>query len=92
MIKVLNITQLENLPRFWAIEVLGQKKEDILVLKALFDDHYPYSGLFCKGIKFNEDFPSFNEIGAKVMLKDSSTFNTEDSKKNILKILNSLIS
>lgn len=92
MIKVLDITQSDILPQIWTIEVLGQKRDDILILKDLFDDHCEYSGLFCKGIKFNEDFPSFNEIGAKVLIKNHTDFNTEDCKNYILKILNILIS
>lgn len=95
MIKILNINYSEKqleLTRTWTIEVLGKKKDDILILKDLFEDHYPYSGLFCKGIKFNTGFPSFGEIGAKLILRDSTILDAEESKKAILKILNSLIS
>lgn len=95
MINILNINYSENqlkLTRIWTIEVLGQKKDDILILKDLFDDHYPYSGLFCKGIKFNTGFPSFGEIGAKLVLRGSTILDAEESKKSIFKILDSLIS
>lgn len=92
MIKVLNITQSNTLPEMWTIEVLGQKRDDILILKDLFDDHYEDSGLFCKKIIFNTGFPSFSEIGAKVLIKDHTNFKAEDCKKYILKVLNILIS
>lgn len=95
MIKILNITELnesQKKTRTWVIEVLGQRKNDILVLKDLFEDHYPNSGLYYKGIKFNTEFPSFSEIGAKLVLNDYTKLSKEECKKNILKILNSLIS
>ena len=95
MINILNINYSENqleLTRIWTIEVLGQKKDDILILKDLFDDHYPYSGFFCKGIKFNTGFPSFGEIGAKLILRGSTILSAEESQKTIYKILDSLIS
>lgn len=95
MIKILNIKHSEEqlgLTRTWTIEVLGQKKDDILILKDLFEDHYPYSGLFCKGIKFNTGFPTFGEIGAKLIIRDSTILDAEESKKGIFKILDSLIS
>ena len=96
MIKILNIKQPPiktlEIPRTWIIEVLGQRKDDILVLKDLFEDHYPHSGLYCKGIQFNTGFPSFSEIGAKLVIKDYTTLSLEECNKSILKILYSLIS
>lgn len=95
MIKILNINHLEEnlgLERTWIIEVLGQRKDDILILKDLFEDHDGYCGLHFKGIKFNTGFPSFSEIGAKLFIRDFSTLNAEESKKGIFKILDSLIS
>ena len=74
----------------WTIEVIGEKKEDILILKDLIDDHAPISLLICKGIKFNRGFPSF-ELGAKLYIESYSTLPKQEITQYLYSILNKII-
>lgn len=92
MIKILEILEpQDNLstPNIWTIEVLGSKREDILVLKDVIDDH-SVGLLSCKGIHFNRGFPSF-ELGAKLFVESFSTLPKQEITRKIKNILNKIV-
>ena len=97
MIKILKIerseTNKESLTdgQIWTVEVLGDKREDILVLKDVFDDHAKCTGLHCKGIKFNETYPSYG-LGAKLIIETFlRVLPKEEIRISILRTLNRII-
>lgn len=97
MIKLLKIELSENNKKslvdsqIWTVEVLGDKKEDILILKDVFDDHAKLTGLHCKGIKFNKTYPSYG-LGAKLIIETFiRVLPQEEIKNSILRTLNRII-
>ena len=92
MIKILEIQEPQDTlstPKIWTIEVLGNNKEDILVLKDVIDDH-SVGLLLCKGIRFNRGFPSF-ELGAKLFIESFSTLPKQEITRKIKNILNKIV-
>ncbi len=97
MIKILQIELSENNnesltdSQIWTVEVLGDKREDILILKDVFDDHAKLTCLHCKGIKFNETYPSYG-LGAKLIIETFlRVLPQEEIKNSILRTLNRII-